>query len=311
MNLRLIKHIILWIILGLFTASTLLFVLFIVFYFFIQGLRYFHISMLWTNFNTKDPSHGGMGPFIITSLMLLVLSMSICTPICLFMAIYLTEFCDKKNISNTLKLILNIMNSMPSILFGILGMTIFVLTFHLGYTGFSILAGSLTLALIVIPNLTLSMISSIEKVPKKVKNSAYALGSTKFEVMKNIILPQSSRHMVGGFIICISRILGESAPVYLTIGASVYLPSGFLSQGRSLVTCIYLLFTDGSTHSATEFIYCVAMVVMLIILILNLFGRYLLKEKKYNSFGEKITIFKKISKFFNKIKVKEKNAIQK
>lgn len=277
-------------VLGLGTSIALAFVFFILFFMIIKGLMFFNISMLWKPFNTTNLLDGGMAPFIVTSLMLLFISLIFTIPISLFAAIYLTEYAKNRRIINWSNIFLNVLNAVPSVIFGIIGVTVFVLAFHAGYRGFSIFAGGLTLTLIVVPNLTIAMIEAINKVPKHLIQNSYAMGATQWQTISRIILPGSLQYMVGGLILTISRIIGESAPVYLTIGASVYMPNGFLDMGSSLVSEIYLLFTNPVGNNSVDFIYCLTFVVILLIFILNLvvrIGFWLWERAKFPNKGSR------------------------
>lgn len=249
------------------TFITIGFTFLILFYIIINGLQHFHFDMLAKPYNSKSPMSGGMGPFLLSSLMILFLTMVLSVPLCLFFSIYYVEYLKNPRAKEIILSTLNVLNSIPSIIFGIIGNTLFVVTFHLGYTGFSILSGSLTLFLVIFPILSISMIQAMTKVSRITIESSYALGSTKWQTIYKVLLPESMKSMSGGIILSISRVLGESAPVYLTVGASVFAPTNFLDQGRSLVVCIFLLFQNPSPGS-TDFIYSMAFVLIFLIFII-------------------------------------------
>lgn len=166
----------------------------------------------------------------------------------------MSEYCKKQKLKNFLESFFQIFAAIPSLVVGIIGMIVFVLTFRLGYTGFSILSGSLTLTLVLIPFMILGFYRSFNEVPNELRINSYSLGATQFQTFKNVVIKKSYLGMQSTIIVSVARLLGESAPLLLTLGAAYYMPTDFFSQGRSLVSAIFLEFSNEKTGSQ-EYIY--------------------------------------------------------
>lgn len=200
---------------SVFLLVAVLFVLFLLLAsVFVKGYKW-----LDTNFLTSPPSRfpekAGIYPALLGSTWLVVLTLLISVPIGVATAIYLEEYQKKNFFYHFLEVIISNMAGVPSIIYGIFGLAIFVRFMHLGR---SILAGALTLSLLVLPVVIMSTREAIRMVPRGLKEISYSLGATKWQTVRYVVLPISYRWILTSIVLSIARALGETAPL-ITIGA--------------------------------------------------------------------------------------------
>jgi phosphate transport system permease protein len=184
-----------------------------------DGLPYLDLTLL-TNPPSSDPEIAGARPAIIATLYIGVLLLLFVVPIGVFTAIYLEEYADKTRWYNKL-LEINIQNlaAVPSIVYGILGLAFLVRGIGLGRV---LLAGAMILTLLVLPTVIIASREAIRSVPDSIRQGAYALGATQWQVVSRQVLPASIPGIATGSILALSRAIGETAPLIM-IGAVTYI----------------------------------------------------------------------------------------
>lgn len=182
------------------------------------------LSRLDFNFLNDLPSRVASKAGIYTALLgmiwILVLTVLIAFPIGIAAGIYLEEYGKKNRFANFIEINIANLAGVPSIIYGILGLELFGRILGLGN---SILTGSLTLSLLVLPLIIVSTREAVKAVPKSIREAAYGLGATKWQTISSIVLPSSFGGILTGLILAISRAIGETAPL-IVIGALVYVP---------------------------------------------------------------------------------------
>ena len=182
------------------------------------------LSRLDFNFLNDLPSRIASRAGIYTALLgmiwILVLTVLIAFPIGIAAGIYLEEYGKKNRFANFIEINIANLAGVPSIIYGILGLELFGRILGLGN---SILTGSLTLSLLVLPLIIVSTREAVKAVPKSIREAAYGLGATKWQTISSIVLPSSFGGILTGLILAISRAIGETAPL-IVIGALVYVP---------------------------------------------------------------------------------------
>jgi len=151
----------------------------------------------------------------------------------------------------------------PSIVFGLFGFVLFVTALHFS---FSLLAGALTMVCLLLPTLIRTSEEAIKAVPRSHREGALALGATKWQAIWRVVLPSALPGIVTGIILCIGRIVGETACLYVTIGGSAAMPTSLLSGGRTL--SLHLFYLSMETN-AFEKAMATAAVLIITILIIN------------------------------------------
>lgn len=256
----------------------------IIFFVIVRGFEHFHVSMLWKNYDQNELVNknytGIAGPLISTMLMLfLVLLISVTTG--LFSSIYLSEFCKNRKLKKIIIYFCSICNGVPSIIFGMFGLLIFVSFIHFSRVRWGILSASFTLSLVVLPTIILGCYESIKSVSQKTRLNSFCLGASKTQTILKIILPTAITGIIGTIIVSASRAVGEAAPVLFTIGGSNEIPKSATSAGNTLTL---LLFDNFKNPQSTSFLFSIALVIFLMCLLIVIFFRLL---NIYFSFSNK------------------------
>lgn len=182
------------------------------------GLKNLNWEFL-TRYASMRASKAGLYPAILGSLWLIVLTTIIALPIGVGTAIYLEEYAKKNTFNKILQINISNLAGIPSVIYGLLGLTVFVKSFRMGT---SILAGALTLALLILPVIIIASQEAIKSVPDTLRQGSLALGVTKWQTVKGVVLPYSVPGILTGSILAVSRALGEAAPL-VVVGAATYI----------------------------------------------------------------------------------------
>ena len=179
-----------------------------------------HLSRhFFTNFASRFPERAGIRAPLFGTAWLLALTALISIPVSIGAAIYLEEYAPRNWATRAIRANIAHLAGVPSIVYGILGLALFVQAMNLGR---SILAGALTLSLLIMPVIILSAQEAIRRVPMGIREAAYALGATRWQVVRHQVLPQAMPGIVSGGILALSRAVGETAPLVL-IGAVTFI----------------------------------------------------------------------------------------
>ena len=266
---------------GLIFLSSLLavlFLVFIIFYVLSKGLGSINKEFLTTVTSVRKGTVGIAGN-IVNTVLIIILTMLIATPIGVGAAIYLNEYAKPGKFVSTIEFATEVLSGIPSIIFGLFGMMFFVETLGLGY---SILTGSLTLILMVLPLITRNTQEALKTVPNGYRNGAIGLGAGKWYMIRTILIPSSMPGIITGVILAIGRIVGESAALLFTAGSAKLLPKSFLGifdkifqSGGTLTIQLYLSATsEGDFQSA----FGIAVVLLVIVLLINIATKTLTKR---------------------------------
>lgn len=185
----------------------------------IDGLRRIDWSFI-TNLPSRKSEKSGIYTALMGSIWILLLTALIAIPVGVAAGIYLEEYSKKNKLSGILEINISNLAGVPSIIYGLLGLEVFVRIMNLGA---SVLAGSLTLSLLILPIIIVATREAIKAVPKSISDASYALGASKWQTIWNQILPASSGGILTGVILALSRAVGETAPL-IVVGALAYVP---------------------------------------------------------------------------------------
>ena len=231
-----------------------------------QGIDYLNIDFL-TNFASRFADKAGIKAALIGSLWL----MAVVAPVSIILgvgtAIYLEEYAKKNRINDFIRMNISNLAGVPSIVFGLLGLTIFVRMMGLGK---SILAAGLTMSLLILPVIIVAAQEAIRAVPNEQREASYGMGATKWQTILRVVLPAAIPGILTGSILAMSRAIGETAPL-VVIGIPVilqFLPNGLLSQFTALPMQIY----DWAKRPQEAFQYVAAagiLVLMTVLLLMN------------------------------------------
>jgi phosphate transport system permease protein len=256
--------------------------------FWILGFIVYHgIGVVNWEFLTTAPADGmtagGIFPAIVGTLYLITGSILIAFPLGVTSAIYTTEYAGNGYIVRFIRIMTNNLAGVPSIIFGLFGMALFVNT--LGF-GDSILAGSFTLGLLVLPLVIRTTEEALKAVPDSFRTGSLALGATRLQTIKRVVLPMAFPNIITGLILSIGRVSGETAPILFTVAAYFLpkLPASIFDQAMALPYHLYVIATSGTDMEATRPIaYGTALVLVMIVLIMNLIASSLRRW-----FGKKV-----------------------
>lgn len=250
---------ILWVLAGL-TIGVLLF---IIAFILANGLP--HVT--WT-FLSQFPKamgrEGGVLPMIVGSVLVAGLAVLISAPVGVATAIYLTEYTREGRLTAIIRFGADCLAGIPSIIFGLFGFVFFVITLGLG---FSVLSGSLTLAIMVLPTIIRTSEEAIRAVPRSLRDVSFGLGSTRWQMVTRVVLRSALPGICTGIVLAIGRSIAETAATMLTAGAAMGMPTSIFKSTRTLALHFYLLSREGISMNNA---YATASVLIVAILVINL-----------------------------------------
>ena len=240
----------------------------IICYVFYRGIGNLSLSFLVTE---QSPTKGVMGIAgnIVNTLYIVILTLIVVTPIGVGGAIYLNEYAKPGRLVSIIEFTIEVLTGIPSIIFSLFGSVFFGQTLGLGY---SMLTGSFTLTIMVLPLIAKNTQEALRTVPQSYRSGALGIGATKWYMIRTILLPSAMPGILTGIILAIGRIVGESAALLFTSGSGFYLPTpGFglvrklFESGGTLTIEMYLQMSKGEYDVA----FSIACVLLILVLGLN------------------------------------------
>ena len=205
-----------------------------------------------------------MLPSIINTLIMIGVALLISVPVGVFSAVYLTEYAKKGNkLVLVIRMMAETLTGIPSIVYGLFGLLFFVTTCHMSY---SLIAGILTVAIMVLPTVLRTTEEALLAVPVSYREGSFGLGAGKLRTVFRIVLPSAIPGILSGVILATGRIAGETAALIYTAGTVAELPNSLLSSGRTLAVHMYVLSQEG-LH--TEQAFATAVVLLVMVLVIN------------------------------------------
>lgn len=246
-------------------------------------ILYFIVSRGWRTISweflstmpKEGMTQGGIYPAIIGTFCLVAGSMLFAFPIGVLAGIYMNEYMKDGMLKRFIKLMTNNLAGIPSIVFGLFGMAVFVKGLDFGD---SILAGSLTLGLLALPVVIRVTEEALLAVDNTFRHGSLALGATRLQTIRKVVLPIAAPNIVTGLILSIGRVSGETAPILFTVAAYFLpqLPTSVFDQVMALPYHLYVISTSGTDITASrDMAYGTALVLVLIVLVLNLLANIL------------------------------------
>lgn len=242
------------------------------------------------DFLTKVPAEGmtadGIYPAIVGTLYLVLGSSLISFPIGIMSGIYMNEYATNGKLTRFIRIMTNNLSGVPSVVFGLFGMSLFVVT--LGW-GDSIIAGSFTLALMSLPLIIRTTEEALKSIDDSFRHGSLALGATKLQTIRRVVLPMAFPNIITGLILSVGRVSGETAPILFTVAAYFLpqLPESIFDQCMALPYHLYVISTSGTDIEASRgMAYGTALVLIAIVLVVNLLAnalrKYFAKKVKMN-----------------------------
>ena len=254
---------ILWIFSWIVAALVAFVLCFIVCFVFVKGIPNLSFDFL---FGKSGNAHTTLAPAFVSTIMLIGLALLIALPLGVGAAIYLNEYAKRGNpFVKIVRLFVDTLAGIPSIIFGLFGMVFFVQALGFGY---SIAAGGITLALIILPTIIRSTEQSLSEVPDSMREASYALGAGKLRTVFKVVLPQAISGIVTSVILSVGRIVNESAALIFTVGsASTFIPQGFSDSAASFSVLVWKFMSNGLQVNEA---YATASVLLVFVIVLNL-----------------------------------------
>lgn len=233
---------------------------FLVGYILIRGIPHLKLSLFAWNYTSENVS---MLPAMVNTLFMTVLALVISIPFGVGAAIYLVEYAKKGNkLVGIVRITAETLSGIPSIIYGLFGMLFFVTALKWGY---SMLAGAMTLAIMVLPTIMRTTEEALLCVPDSFREGSFGLGAGKLRTIFKIVLPSAIPGILSGIILAIGRIVGETAALIYTSGTVAGI-AGFFDSGRTLAIHMYSLSREGMHNNEA---YATAVVLLVIVLLIN------------------------------------------
>lgn len=252
---------------------------FLIGYIFYRGAGSISWELLSTQSSYRNNTIGIL-PNILNTLYIIFLSMIVVLPLGVGAAIYLTEYAKNRKLVAAIEFATEILTGIPSIIFGLVGMLFFIQLLGLKQ---GILAGGLTLVVMILPTIVRTTQESLKTVPQSYREGALGLGAGKWHMIRTVVLPNAVDGIVTGCILAIGRIVGESAALLFTAGFGLVL-NGFFeslqSSSASLTVALYVYANERGETAVAFAIACILMVLTLLInLAANITGKKLKKQQ--------------------------------
>jgi phosphate transport system permease protein len=242
-------------------AAAAAILLLILAYILVQSAGFLNLSFI-----LKPAEEGGVFPMIVTTFYLVAVSLVIALPVGIMTAVFLNEYSGNTPAIRLLRLAIETLAGIPSIIYGLFGLLVFCRVFKFGQ---SIAAGALTLSIMILPVIIRTVEESLKTIPGSFREGSLSLGATKFQTIFFVVIPPALPGILTSAILAIGRVVGESAPVLLTVGISRNLPRSVFESGRTLTIHLYYLTKEAINPGDFGAAFASAGVLILLVLLIN------------------------------------------
>ncbi|MDR1178534.1 MAG: phosphate ABC transporter permease PstA [Spirochaetaceae bacterium] len=230
-------------------------------YILVQSAGFLNVS-----FAFKPAEDGGIFPMIVTTFYVVLVSLAIALPVGIMTAIFLNEYSLDGQAVRLLRLAIETLAGIPSIIYGLFGLLVFCRVFKFGQ---SIMAGALTLSIMILPVIIRTVEESLKTIPDSFREGSLSLGATKFQTIFFVVIPPALPGIVTSAILAVGRVVGESAPVLLTVGITRNLPRSVFESGRTLTIHLYYLTKEAIHPDDFGIAFATAAVLVILVLLIN------------------------------------------
>jgi phosphate transport system permease protein len=244
---------------------------------------------------TWDPVAGQFGalPFLAGTLLTSFLALVISTPFSLAVALFLGEYYKRGVISGIFKNIIDLLAAIPSVIYGFWGLFVMVpvvrvLEMKMGILpyGVGIFSASVILAVMIMPYAISLSRQVIQLVPEELKEAAYSLGATRYEVITKIIIPHTMSGLFAGILLSLGRALGETMAVTMLIGNTVAIPTGIFAPGNTMASVIANEFTEATGKLYTSALIEMGLLLFIVVTIINMIGRKVIRHLSFDEYKD-------------------------
>ncbi|QQO11395.1 phosphate ABC transporter permease PstA [Breznakiella homolactica] len=230
---------------------------------YIAGQALGHLNL---GFLLGSASQGGILPMAVTTVYVVAASLILALPVGILTAVFLTEYAGDSRGVRILRLAIETLAGIPSILYGLFGLLVFCRI--LGF-GQSIIAGACTLSIMILPVIIRTTEEAIKTIPDSFREGSLSLGATKFQTIRHVVLPSALPGIVTSAILAMGRVVGESAPVLLTVGIAKNMPRSIFDSGRTLTIQLYYLTKEAINPEDFGIAFATAAVLIILVVIIN------------------------------------------
>lgn len=249
---------------------TLSLLLFVIVYILIHGVPYLSPELFSLHYTSENCS---VFPALVNTLTMTLISLLIACPLGIGSAVYLVEYARRGNrFVKLVRLTTETLTGIPSIIFGLFGMLLFVGFFRWGY---SLLAGSCTVAIMILPTIMRTTEEALLSVPDSYREGSFGLGAGKLRTVFKIVLPAAVPGILSGVILACGRVVGETAALIYTAGTVAQIPPSVFGSGRTLAIHMYVLSSEG-LHTNQAF--ATAVVLLIAVILINALASFLAKK---------------------------------
>ena len=248
--------------------------IFLVAFILVKGIRYLTPDLFALKYTTENAS---LMPALVNTLIITALSLLIAVPIGVFAAIFLVEYANRgSRLVSLIRITTETLSGIPSIIYGLIGLLFFTTALK---WGFSLLSGSLTLVIMILPLVIRTTEEALKSVPDSYREASFGLGAGKLRTIFKVVLPSAVPGILAGVILATGRIVGETAALIYTAGTVAQIPGNLLGSGRTLAVHMYSLASEGLYMNQA---YATAVVLLVIVLLINwISGRIAAKIAKH------------------------------
>lgn len=252
--------------------------IFMLLYILVKGIPFLTPSLFELTYTSENCS---VFPALVNTLLMILLALLIACPLGIGSAIYLVEYSKKGNrFVKLVRLTTETLTGIPSIVYGLFGMLLFVGALHWGY---SLMAGSFTVAIMILPVIMRTTEEALLSVPDSFREGSFGLGAGKLRTVFKIVLPSAVPGIISGIILATGRVVGETAALIYTAGTVAQIPLGVFGSGRTLAVHMYVLSSEG-LHTGQAFGTAVVLLVMVVAI--NLLAGIVAKHIGNFSYGK-------------------------
>ena len=238
----------------------------IIAYILIQSAGRLNLSLVYDTEGGGFSGSRGLLPMIAATAWTVLVSLALALPLGIMTAVYLQEYAHKSRLSRFLGLAVDTLAGIPSIIYGLFGLLLFCRFFGLGQ---SVIAGGLTLSIMILPVIIRTTEEALKTVPDSFREGSLSLGATKFQTILHAVLPPALPGILTAAILAAGRVVGESAPVLFTVGIARHLPRTIFEPGRTLTIHLYYLTKEAIAPDDFADAFAAAAVLIILILIIN------------------------------------------
>lgn len=243
---------------------------FLVGFILVKGVRYLTPDLFSLSYTSENVS---LMPALINTLIVTAVSLVVAVPLGVFASIYLVEYAKRgSKLVGIIRITAETLSGIPSIVYGLFGLLFFATTLK---WGFSLLSGSFTLIIMILPLIMRTTEEALKSVPDAYREASFGLGAGKLRTVFKIILPSAVPGILAGIILAVGRIVGETAALIYTAGTVAQIPSNLMGSGRTLAVHMYALSSEGLYMNQA---YATAVVLLVIVLLINWLSGFIAKR---------------------------------